>query len=73
MAWMCVTCKVSYPRRKDHDESPSAMECRRQQLKEAETAHRALMVQRDALEVNTGQLDKELNRAWRKLRRLQGW
>lgn len=73
MAWMCPYCRVSYARRKDHDESATSKECKKQALDEASAAHRALLKQRDGLEVNTGQLDKELNRAWAKVRRLQGW
>jgi hypothetical protein len=73
MAWSCPICKVNYKRRLDHDQSASAAACKRQELEEARATHTALLKQRDALEVNTGQLDKEMNRAWRKVRRLQGW
>ena len=73
MAWSCPFCKLDYARRIDHDSRPSAAECKRQELERANDVFREVKTRRDALEINTGQLDKEFNSAWRKVRRLQGW
>ena len=73
MAWMCPYCKVSYQRRKDHDESKSNYKCKLEAIKVLSAEHAEIMARRKALENDTGQLDKECNRAWARLRRAQGW
>ena len=72
MAWTCEFCRTSYARRKDHDEASNAMDCKRAAIEKAQAEYSVLLKKRKEENPSSGFMDKELNRAWAKLRRLEG-
>ena len=69
MTWLCPTCRTSYARRKDHDESASNRGCLEREYRVAVSEHQSALALRNMPEeLSIALMDKEVNRAFAKMK-----